>query len=261
MTFTNRSRRRRLAALYFFCAGATTLMALSVSQVWIPALLASLWGALGVGIWREWKPAKLLATIGFAFGLVISVGAGVQLWFAMLKSAEMSLDFFLAVANSLAATALMAWLCFLGIALLADSRRSRLMVTVRVVGAVLVAAAILHLKHAMELDGPTVGFSYKVDPSGMTLVGFPGWQLWHAGALVIGVALLSGWRPLLAYALLALSVIIAVLVPLQAVAVLMFGGGLGVGYVGYSLVVACVPLLPAYLCWWLRQECVQQFAN
>ena len=209
-------------------------------------------GAIGAGLMFGARFARVLGGLLFLVGLV---GSPIHLIrglaaSGMPESADPS--WFLWVANAIATTLLLMWLCLQALRVLSRkvSRRGGV-VTARITGGVLAVVAANHLWVATQVGMDSHGaWSITISPHGSQLFGFPGWPFWHLALLVVALVLLCAPRTLLHHAATALMLLFGSLLPLVALAVALTG----LFMLEMLLVLIVISLVPAYLSWWLRDE-------
>jgi hypothetical protein len=155
------------------------------------------------------------------------------------------------VANAIATTLLLVWLCLRAIQVLLGTTWRASVVTARLTGGVLACVTVNHLWLAAQVGvGWQGSWSINISPRGTSLLGFPGWPLWHLAVLVTALVLLAGPRRMLGGAARVLLLLFAGMVPLVIVAAALTG----FFELGLLLLVVGTVLLPVYLAWWLRAE-------
>ncbi len=211
--------------------------------------------AIGGGLLRfariaRWGAVLLFGLVAIAslwgFGKLVSDGARYAVWDAQVVA------YFLNAAGS---SLLFVWVSLRAIAVLLDRERPRTVATARIVGAVLLVAALLHLEVAAGIGRDSLalrssGYSIGISTAGLQLYGFPGWPIWHVGLTIVSLALLAGPRALLPRA----AAFLAILFVLLGVLALVSVAGNG-GLAAVDIVVGMV-LLFSYLAWWLRRELI-----
>lgn len=219
---------------------------LDPTMLW-PVLALAVPVATGLGLLVGARFARGLA------GLMLLAGA-VILPLSLVRGllgapAPGELGWWLAVANAVATTALLVWLCVIGIQVVRGAPWRARVVTARLAGGALVAIAANHLWLAAQVGfGWHGSWAINVSALGTQLSGFPGWPLWHLAVLVAALALLAGRRHGLRAAATVLTVVLACLAPLALVAI-----ALTDLHLLLLLLALAIPGFATALAWWLRQ--------
>jgi hypothetical protein len=205
--------------------------------------------ATGIGLLFGARFARVLGGL-FLLACVVLVPVSLLRTLSGAPMAGASPLWFLAIANAVATTLLLTWMCIRAIQVLLGRRRAS-GVTVRLVGGALAVIAANHLWLASLIGFEWTGtWSIQISPEGTQLLGFPFWPLWHVALLVVALAMVAGPRRMLGHAATALMLLFASLVPLVTVVAIRTSSiaseltifGLG------------MTLIPVYLSWWLRDE-------
>ena len=205
-------------------------------------------GATGIGLLFGARVARVL---GGLFLLACAVFAPISLIRALASSSPVGADltWFLAVANAIATTLLLTWMCIRAVQVLLGRPRRARVVTVRLVGGVLAVVAAYHLWLVSQVGFEWAGsWSIQISTRGTQLVGFPLWPLWHVALLAVALAMVAGPRRMLGQAATALMLLFAGLVPLVIVA------AIRMDFFAAELTIFGMMLIPVYLSWWLRDE-------
>jgi hypothetical protein len=229
---------------------AFTLSApLRPTMLW-PLLGLAVLAATGLGLLFGARFARVLAGLLL---LVCAVASPLALARGLRGTAPEpgELGWWLTVANAVATTALLMWLCVLGIQVVRGRSWRASVITARLAGGALTAIAVDHLWLAVQIGvGWHAGWAINVSPLGTRINGFPGWQLWHLAVLASGLGLLVGPRRWLCGAATVLTLVLTSLAPLALVAV-------AVAVTDFHLILALPVLgivgLSVALAWWLRQ--------
>jgi hypothetical protein len=214
---------------------------------WLWLVLGGL-GATGIGLLFRARFARVLGVL-----LLLACGGLAQMSLVGVLGGLQFIDVdrmvLLSIANAIATTLLLIWMCLRGIQmLLGRSRASR--VTPRLVGGALALVAAHHLWWASEVGFAWTGsWSIRISPEGTSFVGFPYWPLWHVALLVVALVMLAAPRRMLGQATTALMLLFASLVPLVIVAAIWTDF-----FVVAQLPILGMMLIPVYLCWWLSDE-------
>jgi hypothetical protein len=208
-----------------------------------------LFGAIGIGLLFGARFARVLGGLFFLAGVVlVPVSLLRTLSGAPVDDAEPL--YLLFIANAVASTLLLTWMCLRALLLLLGRQRAS-GVTARLVGGVLAVVAANHLWLASRVGFEwTGGWSIQISPEGTQLVGFLLWPLWHVALLVVALVMVAGPRRMLGHATTALMLLFASLVPLVTVVAIRtssFASELTIFGLGMTLI-------PVYLSWWLRDE-------
>lgn len=244
-------RRKRIGVVIT----AMTAMALSIAVtmpfdagalVWWLAL--ALIGAAGIGLLlHAWFARVLCGLLFVAGGVLVPMSLS-----DVLRAPPDGFDvmWMLSVANAIATTLLIVWLCVRGLQVMLKTPRGASVITARIVGGVLAIIAANHLWLAAQIGFFEWSGSWSISISGRgtQLVGFPGWPLWHVALAIAGLLLLAAPRRLLQHAATVLVALFAILVPLIVIA------ALRTDLFALEIVVFGMTILPAYLAWWLRDE-------
>ncbi len=218
---------------------------------WLAIAGLALLSATGIGLLVGARFARVVGGLLFLAGGVLSPISLIQVLSSTGAPESWELGWLLPVANAVATTLLLVWLCFRAIQVLLGTSRRTSVVTTRLVGFVLAVIAANHLWLAAQIGFGWQG-SWTVDIStrGTQLIGFPGWQLWHLAMLVTTLVLLAAPRRMFGIAATALMVLCIGMVPLVIVA------AVRTGFLQLELLLALsgMMLLPVYLSWWLRDE-------
>lgn len=211
-------------------------------------LALGLFGATGIGLLFRARFARVL---GGLLLLACVVLAPISLIRVLASSSPVGADlmWLLSVANAIATTLLLTWMCIRAIQVLLGRPRRASVVTVRLVGGVLAVVAAYHLWLVSQVGFEWTGsWSLQISPRGTQLVGFPVWPLWHVALLVVALAMVAGPRRMLGQAATVLMLLIAGLVPLVIMA------AIRTGFFAAELPIFGMMLIPVYLSWWLRDE-------
>jgi hypothetical protein len=211
-------------------------------------LALGLLGTTGIGLLLGARFARVLSGL---FLLACVVFVPLSLFETLSSSPVVGADllWLLAIANAVATTLLMTWMCIRGILMLLGRGRRSSAVTARVVGGVFAVVAANHLWLAYLMGFEWTGYwSFNISDEGTRLVGFPFWPVWHVALLVVALAMLAGPRRMLGHAATALLLLFAILMPLMIVA------ALRTGFIAVQLTIFGMMLIPVYLSWWLRDE-------
>lgn len=220
-------------------------------EVGVGWCVIALLGMTGIGLLRGAWFARVLAGLLFVACAVLAPVSLIQQLAGTPSPGGWDPGWALAVANALATTLLLVWLCVRAIQVLRGASGRASGVTARLAGAVLALVAVNHLWLAAQVGiGWQGSWSINISPRGTTLVGFPGWPLWHLALLVPSLVLLAGPRRVRAGAATVLMLLCAALVPLVIVA----AGLTGSFEPELILLVVGTVLVPVYLAWWLRGE-------
>jgi hypothetical protein len=218
------------------------------SPPWWWWLALGAFGATGIGLLVGARFARVL---GGLLLLACAVLAPMSLIRSLgcLSLAGADLMWVLSVANAIAMTLLLTWMCIRGVQVLLGRPRRARVVTARLVGGALAVVAANHLWLASQVGFEWTGsWSIQISAEGMQLVGFPFWPLWHVALLIVALAMVAGPRRMLGQAATALLLLFAGLVPLVIVAVIR------TGFFAAELTIFGMMLIPVYLSWWLRDE-------
>jgi hypothetical protein len=214
----------------------------------LPLLLLAGFGVTGVGLLVRARFARVLGGLLF---LACAVVAPISLIGELSAGAPLEVDlaWLLAVANAIATTSLLVWMCIRAIQVLLARSHAASHVTVRVVGCALALIAANHLWLAFQVGLAWNGsWSIHVAPEGTQLVGFPLWPVWHGALLVVALVMVAGPQRVLGRAATGLLLLFAALPPLVVVA------AVHTGMLELMLPLLGMMLIPVYLSWWLRDE-------
>lgn len=203
----------------------------------------------GIGLLLDARFARVLAGLLFLAGVVFSPLSLIRSLTGVLGGWDLLAV--ASIANAIATTLLITWLCARAVLVLLGKARDANAATVRLVGGALIVIAANHLCAAARLGYDSLGaWSLRVAPEGTQLIGFPGWPLWHVAMLVVALILLVGPRHLLSKAAAVLTLLVVCLVPLAV------AGAVRSGAFEPPLLIFLVgvPLILAYVCWWLTDE-------
>lgn len=248
----------RIGGIFLAMAALTLAMAVSVAAeaallIAIPAVLL---GGTGIGLLVDARPARLVASLLLlACVVMLPLSLGNTL---MQVSGPLEARRLLAAASAVATTVLLMWLCFRGLQVVRGKSLPASVFTARLTGGALAVIAGNHLWEAAVTGSWGLGayesFAFRISTQGTALYGFPGWPLWHLAALAIAAILLVGRRPALGRAVTALAGLFACLVPLSLVAMVRMR--MSMRELSLFIPVLALGLLPALLCWWLREELI-----
>ena len=248
----------RIGVMFTAASALMAAMAINVPSgdllLMVPLVVV---GATGLGLLLGARFARVLGGVLFVAGLVASpLSLASALVGSLRLAGRWELSLVLSLANGIATTVLLMWLCFRGLQVMRGKTMRAGVFTARLTGVVVALVAVHHLWVAVQAGasslavGSFASFSLRVGALGTTLSGFPGWPLWHLAALVLAGVLVAGPRRALVGAASALTVLFVCLVPLVLLAV----ARANVGELWLSTVVLSLVLLLAALAWWLRDE-------
>lgn len=234
---------------------AIMLMVMSILLVgplddvgWGWAVIA-VFATMGFGLIARARFARVIAGLACVTGLVLSVPAIYEMW-SRVEIDDLDVTTVLALANSIATTLLGLWLGVRALLVILGRARTTTL-TARLVGGTIVVVAANHLwlayLYGFSWRG---GFSISLATEGTRFLGFPGWPLWHVGALLAGLVLVAGPRRSITPASTALMGLSFLLVPLMCVAEMSDH----LVDVPLFMFMSAMTLLVAYLAWWLRTE-------
>jgi hypothetical protein len=249
---TDRRRMFRIGAVITaMCAMVFSIAVTGPLDSGLGWLALALLGATGIGLLLRARFARVL-------GGLLFLGCGVLAPLSLIQELNSSsppgsweLGWFLSVANAIATTLLLVWLCFRAIQVLLGTTWRASLVTARLAGGVLAFIAVNHLWLAAQVGFAWQGsWSINISPRGTMFLGFPGWPLWHLAALVPALALLAGPRRMLGGAARVLMLLFAGMVPLVIIAAVLTG----FFELGLLVLLLGTVLTSVYLSWWLRDE-------
>lgn len=233
------------------CAMICAIALTAPVEVGVGWFAIALLGMTGIGLLLGAWFARVLGGLLFLGGLVLAPLSLIEQLSGSPSPGGWDLGRVLSVANAIATTLLLAWLCVRALQVLRGASGRASVVTARLAGGVLALVAVNHLWLAAQVGvGWQGSWSINISPRGTTLLGFPGWALWHLAVLVPSLVLLAGPRRMLGGAATVLMLLCAGMVPL----VILAAGLTGSFELELVLLVVGTVLVPVYLAWWLRDE-------
>jgi len=214
--------------------------------------IAGVLGATGIGLVVHNRFARMAGIPLFALLAATLVWGWGGFLLDLRPHWHWSFDLGLLLVNSTLSTALLVWLNLRAIQILCKRERFLQQLTSRLVGGFLLIIGLIHLNFAYDVGVDIPGYQFSISHHGTNLFGFPGWPYWHAAISLIGIFLIIGWQRRLAT--LALAILSALLCPLLMFATWDFGRAFGHLDSMMFVIAALVPLLFAYLSWWLWRE-------
>lgn len=217
----------------------------------IVLFLASGIGLIARAQWARWSAGGVFLLIGLA-----SLWQSGSLLSEQLPNMVWTLESVLWLANAVLTSALFCWLSYRAILTLIDPERPPSLWTPRLVGLVVAVASLAHLAVALTLGGKVdgIGMFMSLSSDGIRLLGFWGWPLYHVAGVLVGLGLLVGNARVSNAASAGLVVLVGVLAPSAALALLDFASAMPVFGIATMLLFMGLPLILVYLCWWLLRE-------
>ena len=188
-----------------------------------------------------WRPMRWLVAVGVA---LVSGYAVYDLATALPAVIEIdSLSGALLVADAIASTTLTAWLGARAVWILVDRARDPSHVTPRIVGIFTIAVASAHLALIPAWDpGISAGLELNLSPTGIILIGFTGWQVWHGALALAGLGLAIAPRRMARHFALLLVLLVVYIIPTSLAGAMVMWQ------------MTALLAIPLYMTIWLRVE-------